>query len=103
MRRPHRWRWVGIVLLVLLLAYVGSYAVLSRRGMAQSKTMGFDGLYFFPPEESESWRRWNYGCVIFYYPLISIEEWIGTIDGIGSEPLWRLTRTDRERGPGATV
>lgn len=88
---PLTLRRLGAVLLVLLLLYVGSYAVLSRRGLAQSKAMGAKGLYFFPPEDTDSWRRWNYGCVILYYPLIAIERWLGTMDGAASEPMWRLS------------
>jgi hypothetical protein len=49
------------------------------------------GFYFFRPEDSNSWRIWNYGCVYFYYPLITVEEWLGTVDGIGCEPMWRLS------------
>ena len=78
-------------MLIVLMAYVGSYAVLSRRGMAQSKAAGIDGLYFFPPEDTDSWRAWNYGCVTFYYPLIAIEIWLGTVKGVGCEPLWQLS------------
>ena len=55
-------RWMGLVAVVMLLAYVGSYAVLSRRGMAQSKAAGVRGLYFFHPrtqilEDLELWLR----------------------------------------------
>jgi len=85
-------RRLAIGALIVLLGYVGSYAILSRRGMAHSKAMGAEGLYFFPPEDTDSWRAWNYGCVIFYYPLIAIETWLGTVDGVGSEPLWRLSQ-----------
>ena len=87
-------RRVAVIVVILLLAYVASYAVLSRRGMAQSKAVGCEGLYFFPPEDTDSWRAWNYGCVIFYYPLIAIETWLGTLDGVGCEPLWKLSRRD---------
>jgi hypothetical protein len=87
-------RWTGTITLILLLAYVGSYAVLSRRGMAQSKAAGCKGFYFFPPENTASWKVCNYGCVTFYYPLIAIEMWFGTVDGIGSEPMWGLSGAD---------
>ena len=92
--RPSSLRWIAIVMAIILLVYVGSYAVLSRRGMAQSRAMGIDGLYFFPPEDNDSWRTWNYACVTFYYPLIMIETWIGTVEGVGCEPLWRLSASD---------
>jgi hypothetical protein len=78
--------------MLLLAIYVGSYAVLSRRGLAWSKSIGAEGsLYFFPPQDTNSWRDWNYGCVTFYYPLILIETRLGTIKGVGCEPLWRLS------------
>jgi hypothetical protein len=55
---------------------------------------GVKGFYFFPPKDTNAWRRMNYGCVCFYYPLIVIDDWIGLgkPDGIGCEPLWRLTQ-----------
>lgn len=84
-------RILCIVLMCLFIAYVGSYVVLSRRGMAMSEAAGFHGFYFFPPEDTDAWRRMNYGCVYFYYPLILIEEWIGTGKGVGCEPMWRLS------------
>jgi hypothetical protein len=49
------------------------------------------GFYFFRPENTDTWRLVNYGCVYFYYPIIIAEEWIGTVDGIGCEPNWRLS------------
>jgi hypothetical protein len=85
---------VGVVALILLLVYVGSYDILSRRGLAQSKAAGFTGLYFFPPEDTNSWRLCNYGCVTFYYPLIVVEMWLGTMNGIGCEPMWKLSGAD---------
>jgi len=90
--KPRRRMRVALFLVALtLLTYVGSSAVLSRRGMALSHAAGFDGFYFFPPEDTDVWRKWNFGLVRLYYPLIVIEMWLGTIDGIGCEPTWRLS------------
>ena len=63
------------------------------RGFAQSEALGCgrDGFYFFPPEETASWRAWNYGCVRFYYPLIVLDVWLGTGRDVYCEPLWRLS------------
>jgi hypothetical protein len=91
-----RLRWALLATMVFLSAYVGSYFVLSRRGMAQMKGTNVEVLYFFPPEDTDSWRAWNYGCVTVYYPLIEIEIWLGTIKGVGCEPLWKLS--DRREG-----
>jgi hypothetical protein len=79
--------------LSLLLCYVSSYIVLSRRGFAMCREAGMNdmGLYFFVPEESASWRWRNYGCVVFYYPLVQIDNTFITGRGIGCEPLWRLS------------
>jgi hypothetical protein len=93
-RRRRVLRIVSLVLVCLLAVYVGSYVVLSRRGMAMSEAAGFAGFYFFPPEDTDAWRRMNYGCVYVYYPLIMIDNWIGTGKGIGCEPMWRLSHTN---------
>ncbi len=101
--RSSRFRWSAVAMLVLL-AYVGSYADLSRRGLAWSKSVGADGvLYFFPPEDTDSWRAWNYGCVTFYYPLIAMEMWLGTVKGIGCVPLWRLSQDEDSDGKGTPL
>ena len=95
-RRRTYIRWIAIGLLVaLLIAYVSSYAVLSRRGFAQSDVRNADGFYFIPPEDSDQWRFWNYTLVRFYYPLILIDNWIGTGRSIAAEPMWRLSSTAR--------
>ena len=91
-KHPHRiLRIILVVLLCLLAAYVTSYIVLSRVAIARCEAAGWEGLYFSPPEDTNAWRIKNYGCVYFYYPLIIIDEWMGTIKGIGCEPLWRLS------------
>jgi len=90
--RRSRRRWIVLAVLVsLLIAYVGSYLVLSRRGAALTEAMGGAGFYFFPPENTDRWRAWNYGLVAFYYPLILIEDWLGTGRGVASEPTWKLS------------
>jgi hypothetical protein len=83
---------VMIVLMCMLIAaYVSSYIILSRRGFATSNASGCSSFYFFPPEDTNAWRRMNYGCVYFYYPLIVIDNWIGTGKPIAHEPMWRIT------------
>jgi hypothetical protein len=66
-----RRRRLLILATVLLALYVGSYLILSRRGFIR------DG-YFFPPQETASWRVCNYRCVAFYSPLILIDNLLGT-------------------------
>ncbi len=83
-------RFALTVFAFLLLAYVASYAVLSRRGFADAQRQDFDGFYFFPPEDTDRSRRTNFGCAYFYYPLIVIDNAIGTGRPISCEPLWNL-------------
>jgi hypothetical protein len=93
--KKNHWPWprrkVLIVLLCVLLAYVGSYIVLSRCGFAWSDTHHSAGFYFFPPDDSNTWRLANYGCVCFYYPLIVIDNWIGTGRLVAREPTFRMS------------
>ena len=84
-------RVVRLIALTLLMAYVGSYIVLSRRGFRHAESINAVGFYFFPPENTDTWRTWNYGLVKFYYPLILIDVWIGTGRRVASEPLWHLS------------
>jgi hypothetical protein len=84
-------RIAALILSCFLATYVVSYLVLSRIGMANCKAVGMVGLYFFVPEDTNVWRISNYTCVAFYYPLIIIDTWMGTCDGVGCEPMWRLS------------
>ena len=79
----------SFILLCLFTAYVTSYIVYSRRAFSRCEAVGFVGFYFIPPENTDVWRIKNYGCVLFYYPLIVVDEWIGTGKGVAwGEPLW---------------
>jgi hypothetical protein len=80
------------VLVVLLAFYIGSYVVLSRRGFAEADAYAMKGFYFFPPENTDLWRQLNYGCVALYYPLIFIDEELGTGRSPAREPMWGLSR-----------
>jgi hypothetical protein len=90
--RNLRRSWIVLTLLAtLLMAYVGSYLILSRRGIAETEAVGGEGFYFFPPENTDHWRAWNYGLAALYYPLSVIDEWLGTGKGVASEPMWKLS------------
>ncbi len=87
-RRTRR-RWL-ILSAGLFAAYLGSYLWLSRAGYAEADRYCLHGFYYFLPEESRSWRVWNYGCVALYWPLNVLDCWLGTGREPASEPLWRL-------------
>jgi hypothetical protein len=70
-----RLRWGRIlallVLLPLLLAYVGSYYYLSRRGIREAEKMHFHGFLYVPMEEvleTEDLSQ-HYKLATFYSPL----------------------------------
>jgi hypothetical protein len=88
-------RIVSLAFMCLITVYVVSYVALSRRGFALSEAAGYEGFYFFPPEDTNTWRRINYGCVFIFYPLIMIDNWIGTGKPIAHEPLWSVTGRSR--------
>ena len=86
-------RLVVLALLATVLAlYISSYIVLSRRGFAYAElNYEVPGFYFLPPENTDEWRFWNYTLVRLYYPLIYIDNLMGTGRPVGSEPLWDLS------------
>jgi hypothetical protein len=82
-----------------LLLYVASYLVLSRRGFADAEQSNMCGFYFFPPEDTDAWRLRNFACVYVYYPLIEVDQLMGTGRAPGKAPLFRLSRpVDAEDG-----
>ena len=86
----HRKKWL-VWALVLLLAYVGSYAVLSRRAFREAEECGNLGFYFFTPEDTGAWHVKNYGLVFLYYPLILIDNILGTGRPVAGDPLFRVS------------
>ena len=75
---PPKKRRLWIILAALLLVYFASYYVLSRRGFRFSDRVNAEGFYFFPPDNSTSWRIRNNGLVLLYYPLILGDRIVGT-------------------------
>lgn len=55
---PNR-RLMILAIACLLAAYVGAYVCMSRRGYAEADRWDGAGFYYFTPENSDSWRRWN--------------------------------------------
>jgi hypothetical protein len=80
---------VGIAGL-LLVFYVGSYVGLSRRGYAEADEYKIKGFYYFFPEDSDAWRRKNYGCVILYWPANFVDRCIGLGRYHAAVPLFGL-------------
>jgi hypothetical protein len=97
---PHfSWRrsrfWIaGVILLLLLVAYVGSYLHLSRRGMREAKPLNMPGFFYVPFEEiaeDPSLSR-HYTLVQLYAPLSWLDQKLlgskGPVQGI----TWGLSK-----------
>jgi hypothetical protein len=67
---------------LVLLSYVGSYVILSRRGYAEADQYRIKGFYYFLPENSDTWRFKNYGCVYLFWPLNAVDRGLG----LGRQP-----------------
>jgi hypothetical protein len=69
-----------------MLAYVGSYYVLSRRGYREADRYNWHGFYFvLPSTEAESKTNARFNRL--YWPLIRVELFIGTGRDPASDPL----------------
>jgi hypothetical protein len=80
---------LGYILLVL---YLGSYYVLSRRGYAEAKRWNLRGFYYITPEDSASWQYRNYACVYLYWPLNVADRWVGSGKAPACPPLFGLSK-----------
>ncbi len=94
-----RRRKVAVIGLVLCVIYVSSYWALSRRGFAQADEWNAKGFYFIAPSSHTAWQV-NWCLVIVYYPLIGIDNMLGTGRGVGSEPIYLLSVSGQESPPG---
>jgi hypothetical protein len=76
-----------LIAAVLCIVYVGSYLWLSRR--AYTKWTLEDTFYFADPSSESGWRVHSllYGI---YYPLIKVDNALGTGRESGSQPLYDL-------------
>jgi hypothetical protein len=92
-RDKRRRQIILFLIAMMVVAYVGSYVVLSRRGFAEADEAGLLGFYFVPYEDTETWWPRNYTLVCIYYPLIFIDYQIGTGRLPGCEPLRSLSVT----------
>ncbi len=88
-KKKRRRKWMAVIA-ILLLAYVSSYFILSRRGFAQADNWNAKGFYFVFPSRPAEWKV-NWCLVVVYYPLIVIDNMLGTGRPIGSEPIYRLS------------
>ncbi len=90
--RKKRKRLLLVFGALLLLLYVGSYSVLSRRGYAEADQYNMKGFYYFFPEDSDAWRLKNYGCVVLFWPINLVDRCLGFGRDPASEPLWGLSK-----------
>jgi hypothetical protein len=82
-----------IILTCLLALYVGSYAVLSRRGFELSDQYGLKGSFWFlEPHPTAAWEATHFGCMVFYAPLIAVDYHLVGGRGPGNVPLFGLSK-----------
>src|SRR5690242_4121831 len=90
---------LSVLASVWLVLYVTAYLGLSRRGYAESRAWNMCGFYYFTPEDSDSWRLRNFGCVYLFAPLNALDRCLGTGMSLASEPLWGLSRESGTPAP----
>jgi len=72
-----------------LVAYVGSYYILSRRGFREMDQYGFKAFYFVSPVYGGGSERANEQYFRLYWPLIKLDRLIGTgRTPARSDPMW---------------
>ena len=87
------WKLCLALLAVFLLgAYVGAYWGLSRRGYDEASRYNIQGFYYFLPEDTDQWRSRHFNCVWLFFPLNTVDRWVGLGRPPGQEPLWRLSK-----------
>jgi len=86
-------RWQTLFLMGSLLAvfYISSYVVLSRQAYTEADRYGFEGFYYFLPENTAVWRIKNQGCMVSFYPLNLIDQWVRLGRTPPCEPMWGLS------------
>ncbi len=77
---------------LLVVGFVVLYLWLSRRGYAEADRYGMTGFYYFSPEDSDTWRSKNYGCVFLFWPLNVVDRSLGMGRAPASEPLRGLSQ-----------
>src|SRR5262249_41354753 len=87
-----RFKKLLIIFSLLFVLYVGSYLFLSRRGMSGGKSYRAPGFWFLSPENTDTWRFCNFGLYRSYYPLIFLDQKLGTGMPFAAEPLWGISR-----------
>lgn len=83
-------RWCRTLVVAFIFLYVGSYFAWSRLASAVARNAGTDGFFFVLPRGTLT-RYANRACIIFYLPLITLEDIFGTGSGIASEPIEELS------------
>ena len=76
---------------ICLVMYVGSYVLLSRRGMAEARTNEMACFCYFSPEDTNTWRAFNTTCAVLFAPLNYIEMQLGTGKGACSCVMFKLS------------
>lgn len=94
-----RQRWIVLhVVLILLIAYVSSYFLISRLRWQEAMTYRSPGFLYVPAERvfkepEESWLRVHYGLAFFYWPINILHREFG-----GPAPIMCFLRIGEKKG-----
>ena len=90
MRKLRNSQFVVVLVVFLLVLYVGSYLILSRNGFRRADEREWIGFYFVEPDDERSDVVHLY-LTRFYYPLILIDNLLGTGRRPACAPLRRFS------------
>ncbi len=91
MWRSKRNDWLFGIAAICLIAYVGSYLALSRRGYAESDRHQSEGFFYFTLENNDTWAFRHIVCVYMFWPLNQLDCALGTGRAPSSVPLMDLS------------
>lgn len=79
------------IVAISLIAYVGLYLALSRRGYAESDHYQSEGFFYFTLDKNDTWAFRHVVCVYVFWPLNQLDCALGTGRGPSSVPMWDLS------------
>lgn len=89
MRQQTRQR-LKVAMIIVLCFYVSSYIVMSRLGFRRSDSINGVGFYFIDPCNERA-AMLNKFFRVIYYPLVFLDNLLGTGRPLATDPIWELS------------
>ena len=77
----------AVVVLLAVAVYIGAYIALSRIGYAAADRSGVEGFYYCMPYGSPACRYAHLGCRVLFWPLNTVDCYLGFGRAPASLPL----------------